>query len=258
VEATDLATTAGNLEAARRMIESAPAGSSIVHTARGIVAETSGDAPVAEREYRRALALESSSFDAAARLSDLLKNQGRTRDALAAVERALSQAPDSPRLLGLAGDARLAAGDVAGAERAFARALQLAPDADTLRIALGRTRLAAKQPAQAIEALNRAAPSPDRGTLLGAAYAATHDWRKAVEYLQAALNAGRSTPDILNSLGWAHLQLGDRSTAASFFNRSLAAKPDQPEIRRLLRDLSEPRDEARARPVRADHRRSTR
>jgi tetratricopeptide (TPR) repeat protein len=247
VEATELATTGGELETARRMIGAAPAGSSVVHTARGIVAETNADAPAAEREYRQALALEPTSFDAAARLSDLLKNVGRTRDALAAVERALSLAPDSPRLLGLAGDARLSVGDVAGAERAFVRALELAPDADTLRIALGRTRLAAKQPVRAIDALSRAAASPDRDTLLGAAYAATQDWRKAVEHLQAALNAGRSTPEILNSLGWAHLQLGDRSAAASFFNRSLAAKPAQPEIRRLLRDLSASRD---------DHRRS--
>lgn len=256
VEATELAATSGDLEAARRMIGAAPAASSVVHTARGIVAETSGDARAAEREYRQALALEPTSFDAAARLSDVLKKEGRTREALAPVERALSLAPDSPRLLGLAGDARLTLDDVAGAERAFVRALQLAPDADTLRIALARTRLAAKQPDRAIDALNRAAPSPDRDTLLGAAYAATHDWRKAIEHLQAAMNAGRSTPEILNSLGWAHLQLGDRSTAASFFNRSLAAKPDQPEIRRLLRDLGASRDEARARPVRADHHRS--
>jgi Flp pilus assembly protein TadD len=64
-----------------------------------------------------------------------------------------------------------------------------------------------------------------------------------VEHLQKALDSGRTTPDVLNGLGWAEMQRGNRSRAAALFNQSLAARPDQPEIRRLLKDLGSAKDE---------------
>jgi tetratricopeptide (TPR) repeat protein len=229
--------------AARRMIAAGPVGQPFVHVARGALAEAQRETSAAQREYRLALDKEPTSFDAAARLFDLLTRAGRARDALDTVERASRLAPDSPRLLGLAGDARLASGDAIGAERALTRALALAPDADALRLALGRALLAGHKTTQAIDVLGQAGASPDREILLGAACSSSRDWRGAIEHLQAALDGGRATPDVLNGLGWAQMQSGNRREAAASFNRSLAAKPDQPDIRRLLKELGESREE---------------
>jgi len=242
IEATDLAIASGDLAAARRMIGSAPAGS-YVHVARGALAEAQHDLSTAQREYRLALEKEPTSFDAVARLSDLLTRAGRSREALDVAERANRLAPDSPRLLGLAGNTRLAAGDAAGAERALRRALELAPDADALRLALGRALFAAHKTAQTIDVVGQARTSPDRDILLGAAYSSSRDWRRAIEHLQQALDAGRATPEVLNALGWAQMQSGDRRAAEASFNRSLAAKPDQPEIRRLLMEVRGSRED---------------
>jgi Tfp pilus assembly protein PilF len=243
VEATDVAIANGELERARRMVRTASADTFAAHVARGQLAEADRQPAAAEREYRLALDNEPTSFDAAARLLDLLKRSGRARDAREPLERAVRQAPDSPRLLGLAADLRLAVGDLAGAEQAARRALALAPDADSLRVTLGRTLLAQHKPAEAIAALSDAGSSPDRDILLGAAYSSTKDWAGAVEHLQKALDSGRTTPDVLNGLGWAEMQRGNRSRAAALFNQSLAARPDQPEIRRLLKDLGSAKDE---------------
>jgi predicted AlkP superfamily phosphohydrolase/phosphomutase/predicted Zn-dependent protease len=237
IQAVDLAIANKDVAAARRMIAGVPGDPSFAHIARGAMAEAQGTPVLAEREYRAALDREPSSFDAAARLFDLLQRAGRGRDALEAIERAVRLAPDAPRLLALAGDARLASGDAAGAERALRGALARAPDADTVRIALGRALIASRKEAEAIQELRRVAPSPDRDVLLGAAYSSTKDWPNAIEHLQSAVHAGRTTPDVLNGLGWAQMQAGQRRDAAESFSRSLAAKPDQPEIRRLLKEL---------------------
>jgi tetratricopeptide (TPR) repeat protein len=219
------------------MIALSPVDEPFVHVARGVIAEAQRTSASAEREYRAALDREPTAFDAAARLFDVLSRAGRAREALDAIERAVRVAPDAPRLLALAGDARLASGDAAGAERALRRALALAPDADAVRIALGRALIAGHKTRDALDELGRAAASPDRDVLLGAAYSSARDWPRAIEHLQRALDAGRATPDVLNGLGWAQLQVGQRREAAESFNRSIAAKPDQPEIRRLLKEL---------------------
>lgn len=237
IEATELAIANRDVARARRMVALSPGDQAFVHVARGVIAEAQRAPAIAEREYRAALDREPTSFDAAARLFDVLSPAGRARDALDAIERAVRLAPDAPRLLALAGDARLASRDAAGAERALRRALALAPDADAVRIALGRALIAGHKTRDALDELGRAAPSTDRDVLLGAAYSAARDWPHAIEHLQRALNAGRATPDVLNGLGWAQMQVGQRREAAESFNRSIAAKPDQPEIRRLLKEL---------------------
>jgi tetratricopeptide (TPR) repeat protein len=237
VEAVDLAISTGMIEAAQRMIAGAGSTAPYARVARGALLEAQRDSRSAEREWRAALAAEPTSFDAASRWFDLLVRGGRAREALEPVERAARLAPDAPRLVALSGTARLAAGDAAGAERAFRRALELAPDADAVRLGLGRALLKQGKTVEAIDTLGRAAETLDRDVLLGAAYSSGGDWVRAVEHLQRALDGGRATPEVLNSLGWAHLQLGHRREAAALFTRSLTANSNQPEIRRILREL---------------------
>ena len=240
IAATDLALDAGRLADARSLISAARSGrdgAPAVHVARGAVAESAGDARTAEREYRAALAADPLSFDAAARLLDLLLKAGRAPETLPALQRAVQLAPASPRHVALLGEARLAARDAMGAESAFRRALELAPDAESTTIVLGRALLFQQKFTDAIEALLPLTASADRDVLLGAAYSGLRDWVRASERLQAAIDAGRATPDVLNGLGWAQLQLGRKTEAAALLGRSLQANPDQPDIRRLLAQI---------------------
>jgi tetratricopeptide (TPR) repeat protein len=202
--------------------------------ARGTIAEAQHQSRAAVRLYRAALEVDPMSFDAAARLLDLLTASGRAREALSALERAVRLAPDSARHWALLGEARSAIRDTAGAETALRRALDLAPDGVSVRLALARALLMQQKSAQAIDVLGPVPRSVDRDVLLGSAYSAQRDWSRAVDHLQAALDAGGSAPGVLNALGWAHLQAGRRDEAARLFTRSLAQRSDQPEIRRLL------------------------
>ena len=233
-QAVDLAIAGGDVERARRLAGAVTERTSAVLVARGAIAEAQHDSRMAERAYRAALETDSLSFEAAARLVDLLAASGRAGEAAGAIERAVRLAPDSPRHLALLGTVRLAARDGPAAEASLRRALELAPDGADVRIALGRALLMEKRAGDAVAVLVAAPASVDRDILLGSAYSAQRDWNRAIEHLQQALDAGRSTPDVLNALAWAKLQVGRRDEAAQLLSRSLASKRNQPEIQHLL------------------------
>jgi tetratricopeptide (TPR) repeat protein len=242
VEAVDLALAAGQKDRARGLVRSAsakPGAGSALAVARGAIAEAEGQPKVAEQQYRAALAADSGSFDALARLFGLLTLAGRAPELLPALSRAAAQLPDSARHQALLGEAQLAAKDYRAAESSLTRALQLAPDADAVRISLARVYLMQQQPNKAVSVLATARPSADRNVLLGAAYSASGDWNNAATHLQSALDDGRVTPEVLNGLGYSRLKLGQRQQAAELFTRSLELKPAQPEIRKLLGDLKQ-------------------
>jgi tetratricopeptide (TPR) repeat protein len=237
VAAVDLALSSGVQDVAQRLIasaESAPDARAAVFVARGALADAQRDAGRAEAHYRAALGHDPQHFDACARLFELLAGARRAREALPFVERAARAAPDSPRLTALLGEARLAADDGAGAEKALRRALELAPDGDEVRIMLGRVLVAQGRHDEAVSVAAAAAASVDRDIVLGAAYSGRRSYDRALQHLKAALDSGRATPEVLNGLGYAYLQLGRRPEAAAMFERSLAARPNQPDIRRLL------------------------
>ncbi len=240
VDAVDLALAAQERDRARRFVTLASstrgAGPAIA-VARGAIAEAGDQRTIAEQQYRAGLALAPGSFEALARLMNLLAPAGRVAEILPALRQAVTRMPDSARHQALLGEAELAGKDFRGAEASFTRALQLAPDGDAVRLSLARVHLMQQHAQQAIAILEPARESPDRSVLLGAAYSASSDWTNAVSHLQAALDAGKVTPDVLNGLGYSRLKLGQRQQAAELFNRSLALKPAQPEIRKLLGDL---------------------
>ena len=242
--AVDLAISAKDLAAAERLISGADRQSrSALLVARGSLAEARNDANRAEASYRSALDGDPLSFDALARLFELLAGAGRPQDALAAVERAAQAAPDSPRHLALAGEARLAVRDAAGAEKALRHALDMVPDADAVRVTLARAHVAQNRPDEAIRVIAGVAPSADRDVVMGAAYAAKRDYQRVVQYLQSALDRGRVTPDVLNGLGYAYVQQGRSQDAIRMFERSLAVMSNQPGIRKLLAEIRKSPDE---------------
>jgi tetratricopeptide (TPR) repeat protein len=243
VPAVDLALATGDLSMAERVSVSANAPPAVALVARGALAQARRDPRGAERAYRAALDADPLSFDAAARLLDLLSASGRARDARRVVERAAELAPDSPRHLALLGQLRLQMRDGPAAEAALTRALELAPDGRTVRAALARALLVQHKASRAVEVLLPMPASQERDVLLGSAYSAQAKWKEAAAHLQGALDAGAATPDVtvLNALGWALLQLGRRDEAAQLFVRSLAVEGQQPEIRRLLTDVQSAR-----------------
>jgi tetratricopeptide (TPR) repeat protein len=236
VEAVDLAVAAGDVDRARHLVSSVDDPASALHVARGTIAQAQHNQAVAEREYRAALAADPVSFDAAARLLDLLSGSGRADRARAAIERAVRLAPDSARHVALLGQLHLQMRDARNAETVLRRALELAPDGASVRAALARALLMQQKPAEAIDVVRRMPESRDRDVLLGSAYAAQKNWSQAATHLRAALDAGNGPPDVtvLNGLGWAELQLGRRDEAMRLFAQSLSTRADQPEIRKLL------------------------
>ena len=236
IEAVSLAVEVGEPDVARRLAGSKsprvpPPAASV---ARAIAA---GAGDVAERELRKALALEPTFLPALTRLLDLLVAAGRPAEARPATDAAAEKAPDSPAHLALAGEAALAAGDPAAAERRFEGALRLAPDADPVKLDLARARLALGRTDRAIAMLGDALPSAERSLLLGAAHSRRREWAEAAQHYRRVLGEGRASPDLLNGLAWAELQRGERTTAAELLERSLSMKRDQPEISRLLAEI---------------------
>jgi Tfp pilus assembly protein PilF len=247
VESIDLALTLNDREAAQRLVRSVQGPPAAIHVARGSVAQADGNAALAEREYRAALAADPVSFDAAARLLDLMSAAGRPERASTAVERAVKMAPASPRHVALLGQLQLQMRDAAHAEATLRRALQLAPDGAPVRAALGRSLLMQQKPAAAIEIFEAMPRSRDRDVLLGSAYSAQRNWSQAAVHLRAALDATTGPADVtvLNGLGWAQLQLGNRDDAVKLFAQSLSLKADQPEIRKLLAQAGQSRGSMR-------------
>src|SRR4029079_11624804 len=95
-----------------------------------------------------------------ARLLEQLARLNRPAEAVAILESAVKIAPDSARHLALLGEARLQAGDSAGAERVLVRALQLSPDGSLVRLALARAQLRQHRPAHVLRTLH---PAPGSG-----------------------------------------------------------------------------------------------
>jgi Flp pilus assembly protein TadD len=240
IEAVDLAVSSGLKEDARRLLagfKPSPRSAAAVAVARGILAAADGQAELAGRELKAAVAADPLSVPALSRLLDLLAAGRRAQDAVPLLSRAAQMAPGSARLAALLGEARLAAGDAAGAEASLQHALRLAPDSAPVMIDLARAQLTQGRADHALATLLPTPPSRERSILLGAAHARQGHWGEAATYYRAALDQGPPTPELLNGLGYAQLELGQTAEAARLFGRSLAMDQNQPEISRLLAEL---------------------
>ena len=96
VQAVDLALATGDISTAQRLSTSANAPPAVALVARGALAQARRDPPSAERAYRAALDADPLSFDAAARLLDLLARRG-AQATRAALSNALPHWPPTRR-----------------------------------------------------------------------------------------------------------------------------------------------------------------
>ena len=243
LEAVELATRSGSVDAARRLLGRFPPRAETradAAVARAVVADSAGQPRQAESELRAALGADAAHVAALERLLELLRGSGRSREAVPPLRRAAELAPDSAPIQALLGSALFASGDAAAAEAPLGRALQLVPDSPSVALELVRVDLAQGRVPEAQARLARLPASGERSALLGVVATRTGAWEDAVRRYREALAASPLDKDLLNALGWALYKSGRAREAADFLDRSLAIDAAQPEIRRLRAELSAP------------------
>ena len=206
-----------------------------------------GRAKDAEQMLREAATRDPRSPEPALTLARSLMGKQQFADAAAAYRRALDIVPEHPEALAGLGEAALAQGDLPGASGWFERTL--ARDPQDVKAGFGLAVVRARQ-GRIADALplfqwvvDRDPTHGDALAGLAAALAKTGKPGEAVRYFERAIDAGARSPAVLNGLGLARLESGDTTGALAAFQTSLKERPDQPEISRLVRDLS-----ARRRP----------
>jgi choline-sulfatase len=168
-------------------------------------------------------------------------------EAAAAYRQALEIVPDHPEALAGLGETALTQGDLAGAAAWFERTLARDPQDRKAGFRLAVVRARQGRTADALPLFQWVVEGePTHGdALAGLAAALAKSGRpaEAVRYFERAINAGARSTAVLNGLGLARLQSGDQPGALEAFRSSLRERADQPEISKLVRDLS-----ARRRP----------
>lgn len=106
------------------------------HYNLGLLMSMTRRMPEAEREYRRALALDPAHADARGNLGPLLVRMGRTRDAITELDRLVADDPENVAALTNLGVVLLQQGRASDARPYLERAVQLAPEMPQARAAL--------------------------------------------------------------------------------------------------------------------------
>jgi len=187
-----------------------------------------------EAHYRRALELEPAAAEQQRRLGDVLRLEGKTKDALQAYEEAVRLAPDLAGAHTDLGLALFALGRRAEAFEHFSRAVALAPGGAQEHFHLGRWYLSSGQLDDAA-AQFRAAARLDAGSaqprqalariLIAKAGASEAERREALRFAEEAAALEPRDAETLEALGLSHAALGDGARAAEAFERALAALP---------------------------------
>jgi Flp pilus assembly protein TadD len=199
------------------------------HTTLGLLHRTRGEWDAAERAFRRALSLDSTSVTALHWYGELLVVVGRLDEAIALFRRAERLDPLQPLLPAALGYILALDGNFDEAYASGRRAQELAPGVWTSHAFLGCAYIWAGRHGDAVRELERALaidPGIPFGGALAYAYGAagrTDDARRLLETLEAGAKAGRVLP---SSVALAHLGVGDRDQALAWLAR--AAEIDDP------------------------------
>ncbi|MBI5501404.1 MAG: tetratricopeptide repeat protein [Deltaproteobacteria bacterium] len=189
----------------------------------GVALHRSGDDAAAEREYRRALALDPGFAAARVALGSLLARTGRRAEAVPILESAAREGdnPSRARALAALGSIELAEGRREEAERFFDAAIARAPAQVEIRLRVGRSWLAA---------------------------GAAADPARAVEVIQEAARLAPDVAEVHRALGWALERAARDAEARLAYDEALELDAgDTFSRRRLLRLALDRRDFALAR-----------
>ena len=185
------------------------------------------DWPAAEREFRRALAINPNVVTAHFGLATLLLTQDRPGEGFAHMRSARELDPMSPVLNSLEAAYLLAAGRRDEARARLNRAFDIAPNFWLGHIVLGVLLLAEQQPEQAIAALRRAVVLADNSrasALLGIYLAGSGQREEAREILNRLLSQAQTRYVAPSSLAAVHLALGEVGPALDALDRALLSR----------------------------------
>jgi tetratricopeptide (TPR) repeat protein len=198
-----------------------------------------GDAELALRLIRRAIALEPGTALFHLNLGRILLNAERFGDAVAAFQNVLDLTPDDADALHLYGRALRLNEDPESALPFLERACALRPESDRIALDLGETQAACRQHSLATRTF-RGIVSRDPGNAealrgLADSYRALNRSREAVACLDSAAGLQPDEPRIWCEHGGALEEAGQFDAAVASFNRALQLRPDFPlAVARLL------------------------
>jgi arylsulfatase A-like enzyme/Tfp pilus assembly protein PilF len=171
-------------------------------------------------------------------LADTLLAQGKTAEALAALEKAEPADRNNPWIALSRGNALLERGDAAAALAAYSRAESIAPKDARVLNAKGNALARLGQTARALEAFKKAVELDPRFAAaqnnLGIALAQLGQRAPAEKAFRQAIENDRSYAQAYNNLGFLYLQAGAVKEAIPLFRRALALKPDYLQARSNL------------------------
>jgi tetratricopeptide (TPR) repeat protein len=162
---------------------------------------------LARETYRRALKIRPTSHEALSGLTRLELSSGQPAAARAAIEQALTSAPDDPALVLLSGYALAATGDSPKAEAAFRRVIDLDPSIMDAYDGLTRIYLSQKRLDEAkAEYLSAIKKEPKTAvgatTMVGVILSVQGKHDEAKAQYQQALSLDNQTPVAANNLAW--------------------------------------------------------
>ena len=181
----------------------------------------------AERELRRAIALDPSYSRARAWLGLYLSNQGRVAEALAHLDTAQTVDPLSLIAGALRGRVYVRDGRADDAIRTLMQVLELDPQLDLAYQQLGHAYLQKNMNAEAIAAFRRAAAAsgPRDSAQLAYAYAVTGQRGEAEQIVRALVDPARRGGGALPyHIAMAYAGLGDRDAAFRWLDRGYAER----------------------------------
>lgn len=218
-------------------------------TLAGLAALESGALQEAESHLRKAVYNAPQAVDARRLLAHTHLRMGKTQLALTEADELLKVSGD-PRVLALAGEARLASGDVAGAARHYEQAKSLLPKNASVQTRLAQIRFAAGETKRAITELESAsANDPDAyqaDLALITNYLRQRQADEALQAIQVLEKKQPNNPLTHNLRGGALLLKNDASGARKSFERALELQPTyMPAVSNLAQlDLREKKPEA--------------
>jgi predicted AlkP superfamily phosphohydrolase/phosphomutase/predicted Zn-dependent protease len=209
-----------------------------LHSALGIVQDASGDASAAEREYHRALDLDSSAQEPVKRLFSHSQKLRKLPELVPLLKKLVGENGDSAfhsNYLGLALDET---GRLREAEASYRRALKGDPDHAGALANLGSLLARQRRFEEAIPVL-RSAVSRDPASVearvsLGAALSIGGRNEEAIATLREGEKLGLATPVLYNALALAYYQARQKEKAIGSLKASLKLDPAQSSARSLL------------------------
>lgn len=196
--------------------------------------ENSHHSKEAEREARRALALDPNSADAHTLLGLTLSSQNRYDEAIGELARAAEIAPDSFDAQFYLGRTRYARSDTAGAAAALQKAVSLRPEDPEARFLLGTVLEVSGDRDGAIQQykeLQRTHPKDARGFLgLGEILGKSGESDEALAQLRKAHELDASNFEVNMSLGRTLAKAGKVEESIGFLLEAAKESPESPEV----------------------------